>query len=635
MSDPHAHQPQKPDGAGGSGTEDDAELTRLALLKSLDYARVRKEAATRLSGGSVTFLDAAVKSKRRELGIDNRDDRQGQAIAFEEPEPWLEPVDVDALLDDVVRAASRFVVLPQHGPEKIALWVLHTYVADACDYTPRLEISAATRECGKTTLLDFLSLVVYRPLISANVTAAAFFRVVAQHRPTLLIDEVDSFASEDSDIRNVLNSGHHVSGHVLRTVGDNYEPRSFPCFAAVAYAHIGELPRAYSTLVSRSIRIDLKRRLPREEVQSLSEPRRRNEFADLRRRLKRFADDDRATLAAAEPKVPVSVVNRLADNWRPLLAIAELAGGEWPERARDAIGRAELESSASEMLLADIRDLLSAKPAREIASAALAAELGELDGHPWAEMGKNRKPLTQNRLARMLKPFGVGPDKIGPEGKRLNGYRLERFKDAFERYLPGTGWPTTGQADIDQQDQALTEISKPDSPDVLSGLQNRGNPRNSSVLSGCPLENGVKSDTIGKRPPREASGPLSDPPSTRRADPPRTPARRPYEILLGGAGGERCSLCGGGAFVRRIRYNGQIKYWHQNCAEKYITTVANGSGKGPDLGPRDAPQPASVPVMLTQDMKRRLRACGYSDEAIAHLTTQQAHEILSQEGRLP
>jgi putative DNA primase/helicase len=338
-----------------SDPQTESELARLALLKPLDYGRIKKETAKRL-GVTVGDLDAAVRGKRSELGIGASDAQQGQAVAFEEPEQWPEPVDVDALLEDIVIAASRFVVLPLHGPEKVALWVAHTYVVNASDVTPRLEISAVTPECGKTTLLDFLSGVVYRPLISANVTAAAFFRVVAQHRPTLLIDEVDS--SEDSDIRNVLNSGHHVSGHVLRTVGDDYEVRAFPCFAPVAYAHIGELPRAYSTLTSRSTRIDLKRRLPKEEVESLSGPRRRNEFADLRRRLKRFADDHRAALAAAEPNIPDGLVNRLADNWRPLLAIADLAGAEWPERARDAIGRAERESSEREILLADIRDLL-------------------------------------------------------------------------------------------------------------------------------------------------------------------------------------------------------------------------------------------------------------------------------------
>jgi hypothetical protein len=90
-----------------------------------------------------------------------------------------------------------------------------------------------------------------------------------------------------------------------------------------------------------------------------------------------------------------------------------------------------------ELLLVDIRDAFAKEgEAPAIASADLVKALVAIEGRPWAEMGKNGKPLTQNKLARMLKPLGIGPDKIGPEDKRLNGYKRERFKDAFARYLP-------------------------------------------------------------------------------------------------------------------------------------------------------------------------------------------------------
>ena len=45
----------------------------------------------------------------------------------------------------------------------------------------------------------------------------------------------------------------------------------------------------------------------------------------------------------------------------------------------------------------------------EIPSADLVKTLVGLEGRPWAEMGKARKPLTQNMLARMLKPHGIAP----------------------------------------------------------------------------------------------------------------------------------------------------------------------------------------------------------------------------------
>src|SRR5262249_51999233 len=98
----------------------------------------------------------------------------------------------------------------------------------------------------------------------------------------------------------------------------------------------------------------------------------------------------------------------------------------------------------------DIRDLFARRPVsidmfgkedREISSAGLVNALVALLGRPWAEMGKSRKPLTQNRLAAMLRPqpLGISPGNVGPENARVRGYKLSQFKEAFERYLPPEG----------------------------------------------------------------------------------------------------------------------------------------------------------------------------------------------------
>jgi hypothetical protein len=102
-------------------------------------------------------------------------------------------------------------------------------------------------------------------------------------------------------------------------------------------------------------------------------------------------------------------------------------------------------------------------------------------------MGKSQKPLTQNKLARILKPLGIGPEKVGPNDKRLNGYRLGRFSEAFDRYLPAQESFQTGHPDRSQQNQATPRFFKPDNPDPLSGLKNLGDPSNSGRLSGCPV----------------------------------------------------------------------------------------------------------------------------------------------------
>ena len=274
---------------------------------------------------------------------------------------------------------------------------------DATDVTPRLQITAPEKGCGKSVTIDFLELVVYRPDPAANISTAAFFRTVEQFRPTLLIDEVDSFAREDSDIRNVLNSGHHVRGRVKRTVGDNHEVRSFSTFAALAYNHIGELPRVYNTLVDRSITIALVKRLPSEKVERLSGPRRRDEFKDLRRKLKRFANDNMTALANAEPVMPPDVINRLADNWTPLLAIADVAGGDMararPCRHHAATMRTSRQLDRYCVARRCPRYLRRARDRPDFVGAPDRETVRD-PPRPWIEYGKSGKPITQNKLAR-------------------------------------------------------------------------------------------------------------------------------------------------------------------------------------------------------------------------------------------
>jgi Protein of unknown function (DUF3631) len=108
------------------------------------------------------------------------------------------------------------------------------------------------------------------------------------------------------------------------------------------------------------------------------------------------------------------------------------------------------DGSRLELLLGDIRDafakegkapvanMFADKVNVEIASADLVKALVAIEGRPWAEMGRARKALNQNRLARMLKSLGIAPDHIDPE-TRVRGYKLSQFEEAFSRYLPSEG----------------------------------------------------------------------------------------------------------------------------------------------------------------------------------------------------
>src|SRR5262245_18574230 len=216
-------------------------------------------------------------------------------------------------------------------------------------------------------------------------------------------------------------------------------------------ALIGQLP---DTLHDRAVTIDLQRRRASETITSFR-PDRADHLDVLARKMARWAKDHADRVGEADPAMPDGILNRKADNLRPLLAIADEAGGEWPERARKAAEASHNaegdDASRLELLLADIRDafakegeapvanIFAEKVDVEIASADLVKALVAIEGRPWAEMGKAAKPLTQAKLARMLKPLGITPGNIGPEKDRVRGYKLSQFEAAFSRYLPPEG----------------------------------------------------------------------------------------------------------------------------------------------------------------------------------------------------
>ncbi len=475
---------------------DTVELRRLAQLPPLQYERERKEAAKRLGITRVAMLDMLVRSECEALGLGDADDGlQGRPISFPDPEMWPTAVDGAALLDDIAKAIGAHVIMPETSRDACALWVPHTFSLDATMISPRLAITSPTRGCGKTTLLDVISQLVLRPLPAANVSASATFRVVEGYRPCLLIDEADSFLKDNEELRGVLNSGHRKGGSVLRTVGDDHEPRSFSTYSACAIALIGQLP---GTLADRSVPITLTRR-KRDETITPFRLDRVEHLVVLARRLARWTADNAVAIAATEPEMPAGLYNRAADNWRPLLAIATVAGGKWLERGQAAAlasVAAEIDdASRLELLLGDIREIFAKQaadkidPADEIASGELVKVLVGLDARPWAELGKSRKPLTANRLARMLKEVKVAPEQIGPEKNRVRGYRLEHFQDAFDRYLPPEG--ASQPSSRPERDEIRTsDVFEPSSPDDGWTDAKCEKPNNDGPLDGWTVEKG-------------------------------------------------------------------------------------------------------------------------------------------------
>ena len=355
------------------------------------------------------------------------------AIITSSPQPWEKPVDGGAVLAEIVKQIKAHMSIGDASAVAVALWIMYSYVYNAFRISPILGVVSPVRRCGKTTLLTILGFLGQRVLSAARVTAAAVYRAVDAHAPTLLVDEADTFLNERGNLRGILNSGHtHETAYVVLT--ENKMAKKFATWCPKVIAMIGSLP---STLEDRAVVIPLRRKAKSEEVEKLH-PGSKADFDPLASKIARWAQDNAGNLAGMNPAVPDKLHDRAGDNWTPLLAVAELIGGDWPQRARKAAlqlsGAGTAQNAGNgEMLIHDIRRILTGNKVEKIDSAHLVAALAEMEDRPWPELCGGR-PITKAKLAVMLRPFGIAP-KLLREGKAVyRGYVVADFRDAFERY---------------------------------------------------------------------------------------------------------------------------------------------------------------------------------------------------------
>ncbi len=417
-----------------SGNADDETIRLLAALSPLEYDRQRKTEAERL-GCQLSTLDKLVEAKRP---ASNASGLQGSAVLCPDVEPWPEPVDGAAVLNEAAERIASYVALPEGAADLLALWCTHSHCFQSFECSPRLNITSPERGCGKTTLRDVVALFVPRPLCLENLTSAGAIRLAEQYAPVIMADEYDAWLKDNEELRGLLNAGHRKGGVVVRCQGDNNEPRLFRVYTPAVLCGIGTLP---GTLHDRSIVIRLERAKPG-ELSARFDSRRTGKEKELNRKLSRFCADNRELLQTIDPQLPEGVFNRMADNWRPLFAIAEAAGGDWLKRCAEALGKLIIKSDETEtrrvQLLADIRQGLKETGVERIFSRDLIEYLEALTERPWGEVNRG-KPINERWLARNLAAFGIHSKtlRIGAEQKK--GYELADFGDAFARYLPTPG----------------------------------------------------------------------------------------------------------------------------------------------------------------------------------------------------
>jgi Protein of unknown function (DUF3631) len=346
-----------------------------------------------------------------------------------------------------------YVDMKPHEYIAAALWVLHTHVFGRFTFCPRLAFTSPVNGCGKTTVLAVIEKLACRPTRMDSVTPAVIYHLINQlHGGTLLIDEADNLGlGKNDNLRSVLNSSYRKGGSIWRM--NRGTPKKFSTFVPMAIAAIGSLPMP---LMRRSIVVHMEK--------------------TATGALKRFDPSDDDTMhtidivygfirrwAAANPKLnlnptlPKDLKNRVADNWRGLIAIADCFGPTWAKLARDAavtFAHAYHDEDAGVVLLSDIRDIFDRTNTDRMASIDLIEALLDIDESGWAEYrgvrdDQSSRKLSPGEMARLLKPFGIRPRSVWPAAKRRKGtsrkgYWRSQFESAWEKYCaPAAG--TTAQ----------------------------------------------------------------------------------------------------------------------------------------------------------------------------------------------
>ena len=363
-------------------------------------------------------------------------------------------VNLSELLGNVVEVVHRYVVLTEAQADAYALWVAHTHAFEAAECTPYLSINSAEKQSGKTRLLEVSQFLVARPWFTSHATTAALVRKVARDAPSLLLDETDAAFEGNSEyaeaLRGMLNAGYRQGGVASLCVksGGNWDVVDYPVFCPKALAGIGKsLP---DTVADRSINIEMRRKAPGESTQRFLERDVKVELKPVHDSLAEWAIGSITGLLDARPDMPPALDDRAVDVWEPLMAIADMAGGDWPHRAREAalvlsVGTNREDESIGVALLRDIRNVFQDREAEEIATPELVAALVSMEEAPWGDL-KGRE-IDARRLARMLKPFAIKPSIWRDGEKTTRGYRKVDFVDTWVRYVSPSETGETSETD--------------------------------------------------------------------------------------------------------------------------------------------------------------------------------------------
>lgn len=405
----------------------------------------------------------------------------------------------DRLLDDIHDLVRKYVSFPNaHAAVVTTLWIAHTWCVMAFFTTPRLIIQSPEPGSGKSRLLELLALLCRSAKITLNASPAALYRRISsmESPPTILQDEFDGIfgakaSSSAEDTRVLFNAGYRKGATVDRCEGDGAKMKvaEFKVYAAVAMAGLGSPPR---TITTRGVTIAMRKRAPGEKVSPYRERDALDEAAPIVEGLREWAEQNFDALAAARPDMPMGVVDRPAEVWEPLLAVADNCGGRWPELARAACRHYVLSvpdetASMGVRLLAAVQSVFRPDGQQQIAemhSSDIVDALIKDPDSPWRDLWG--KPLDQRRLATELRKYEVRPKQLRIGGKVAKGYI--------------TGPHSDRDGDSVGLDDAWRRYLTPDSRNSRNSRNTAGQPVTDSVTDDHPVELSVTASVTESAP---------------------------------------------------------------------------------------------------------------------------------------
>ena len=300
------------------------------------------------------------------------------------------------ILDDLVALLKELIILKSDSHyDALALWIAHTFAISEFDFSPRLGVWSPEKRCGKSLLLEIISYLVPRKIMTSSISSAALFRIIAKDESVvILMDESDAVFGRHGDkekaeaLRQIMNSGFKRGVFAIRCEAPSFDTKEFATFSPMVIAGIGTsaIPE---TVADRSILIEMKRKTSNENIREFESDEVDELFTPLRVALGEWVSKNSAKFRSCKPEMPSELNSRARDVWKSLFKIAESAGQEWKERAWNASLSLSLDSSEEDevslsiKLLEDIRGVFQGD---RMATKDILNALRQEEESPWAYM---------------------------------------------------------------------------------------------------------------------------------------------------------------------------------------------------------------------------------------------------------